>query len=263
MLRIAKGAEFDPRSVAIAQGKPVYYATSKSVWTIRTTRIKGRYLVSRTLVVDRVQRTIQTPATSGQRVSATPVSLLNRLRVAKPDAVEWRRLQEIYLPLIRTWLARVPGLHDEAADLSQEVLLVVIRELPHFERQREGSFRAWLRQVTVNRVRVFTKQRQRRPQVAQGDGVEAFLDAWQDPSSAMSQEWDRQHDQHVFRKLLGLVEADFSPTTWEAFRRFALDGQPAAAVAVELGISENAVLLSKSRVLKRLRTEAAGLIDGA
>ena len=71
----------------------------------------------------------------------TSVSLLDRLRVARPDASDWDRLQGIYLPLIRRWLARVPGLGDEADDLAQDVFLVVVRELPRFERRREGSFR--------------------------------------------------------------------------------------------------------------------------
>jgi RNA polymerase sigma-70 factor (ECF subfamily) len=39
-----------------------------------------------------------------------------------------------------------------------------------------------------------------------------------------------------------------------------IDGLPAAAVAAELGLSLNAALLAKSRVLKRLRQEVAGLI---
>ena len=192
-------------------------------------------------------------------VTTTPVSLLNRLKAAKPDAAEWRRLNDIYMPLIRIWLARVPAVADEAADLAQEVLIVVVKELPRFERVREGSFRAWLRRVTVNRARVFIRQRRRRPAVA--DGTDAFLNELEDPASAMSQQWDREHDQHVFQQLLSTIEADFSPATWTAFRRSALDGLAAASVAAELRVSENAVLLAKSRVLKRLRAEAAGLVD--
>jgi RNA polymerase sigma-70 factor (ECF subfamily) len=64
----------------------------------------------------------------------------------------------------------------------------------------------------------------------------------------------------VFGRLLGLVRADFADKTWEAFRRFALEGRPTAAVAAELGVSENAVLLAKSRVLRRLKDEAARLL---
>ena len=194
-------------------------------------------------------------------MSLTPVSLLDRLNVAKPDASEWQRLQDIYLPLIHNWLGRVPSLGEEAHDLSQEVFLVVIRELPQFERRREGSFRAWLRQVAVNRVRDFTKQRQRRPARAGSDQTEGFMSQLEYSGSNLAKEWDRQHDQHVFDKLLLTIKADFTPSTWQAFYSFAVEGQPAAQVSAELGISENAVLLAKSRVLKRLRDEAAGLLD--
>ena len=45
------------------------------------------------------------------------------------------------------------------------------------------------------------------------------------------------------------------------FRRFALEGGSAARVAGELGLSENAVLQAKSRILKRLRTEAGDLLN--
>jgi RNA polymerase sigma-70 factor (ECF subfamily) len=40
-----------------------------------------------------------------------------------------------------------------------------------------------------------------------------------------------------------------------------LDGAPAAAVAAELGLSVNAVLIAKSRVLHRLREEGRGLLE--
>jgi DNA-directed RNA polymerase specialized sigma24 family protein len=80
----------------------------------------------------------------------TSVRIPERLRVARPESSDWDRQQEVYVPLIQRWLGRVPGLGDESADLAQEVLVVVFREIPRFDRQREGSFRACLRQVTVN-----------------------------------------------------------------------------------------------------------------
>jgi RNA polymerase sigma-70 factor (ECF subfamily) len=60
---------------------------------------------------------------------------------------------------------------------------------------------------------------------------------------------------------MALVQPDFSPTTWEAFRQFAQAGRPAAQVAEELGLSVNAVLQAKSRILRRLREEAGNLLD--
>lgn len=189
----------------------------------------------------------------------TSVSLLDRLKVAGPKADDWHRLQAIYLPLIRRWLARIPGSGDEVDDLAQDVLMVVIRELPQFERRREGSFRAWLRQVAVNRVRVHRRRRQRIPAVGL-DPADGFLDRLEAPDGDLAREWDRDHDRHVFERLLAIVQPDFQPTTWEAFRRFALEGTSATVVGEELGLSENAVLQAKSRILKRLRTEAGDLL---
>ena len=144
-------------------------------------------------------------------------------------------------------------------DLSQDVLIVLVRELPRFERRREGSFRAWLRQVTVNRVRTHRQRRRRTPAVGL-DPADGFLDRLASPEGDLAREWDREHDRHVFEQLLSIVQPDFQPSTWEAFRRFAMDGIAAARVAEELGVSENAVLQAKSRILKRLRTEAGDLL---
>jgi RNA polymerase sigma-70 factor (ECF subfamily) len=188
-------------------------------------------------------------------MNTTSVSLLDRLKAAQPDASDWQRLQGIYLPLISRWLSRVPGIGDEADDLAQEVFVVMVRELPRFDRRRQGSFRTWLRQVTVNKVRSYRKHRYRRPLVGM-DVAEGFLDRLADPGGDLAREWDQDHDRHVFQKLLAIVQPDFSSTTWEAFRRFALDGVPAAEAARDLGLSVNAVLQAKSRVLKRLRGEA-------
>jgi RNA polymerase sigma-70 factor (ECF subfamily) len=192
-------------------------------------------------------------------MNPTSLSLLDRLKAARPESSDWKRLQGVYLPLIQTWLGRVPGLGDESADLAQEVLVVVFREVPRFDRKREGSFRAWLRQVTVNKVRNYRRKRQRRPVVGL-DPADGFLERLSDPNGDLAREWDRDHDKHVVEKLLAVVQSDFNPKTWEAFRRFGVDGEPAGQVAGELGLSENAVILSKSRVLKRLREEAGDLL---
>ncbi len=160
-------------------------------------------------------------------MNPTSVSLLDRLKAARPDASDWDRLQGIYLPMIQRWLGRVPGLGDESADLAQEVLIVVVREIPRFDRRREGPFRAWLRQVTVNKIRRFFTNRRRRPTVGL-DPVDDFLERLTDPNADLAREWDRDHDIHVTQKLLAVVQADFSPTTWNAFRRFGIAGAPVA-----------------------------------
>jgi RNA polymerase sigma-70 factor (ECF subfamily) len=192
-------------------------------------------------------------------VNPTSLSLLDRLRSAQPDDPGWLRLEEIYRPLIRRWLGRVPGLSDEAADLTQEIFLVMVRELPAFEHRREGSFRAWVRQVTVNVLRNHRRRQIRRPAIGL-DPCEAFLDGLAASDSGIAREWDLEHDRHILRKLQAALRPEFAPASWEAFRRFAVDGVPAAQVAAELGLSVNAVTLAKSRILKRLREEASDLL---
>ena len=189
----------------------------------------------------------------------TSLSMLDRLRAAEPDDKDLRRLHDIYFPLIRIWLGRIPGLGAEVEDVAQEVFIVVLREISSFERRREGSFRAWLRQVAVNQVRTY-RRRRRRLGVVESDQTDEFLSRLADSTSRLAREWDRDHDRHVFQKLLATVRPDFGQTSWEAFRMFALEGLTAAKVAEELGLSENAVVRAKARILNRLREEAGDLL---
>jgi RNA polymerase sigma-70 factor (ECF subfamily) len=194
-------------------------------------------------------------------MNTTSLSLLDRLKHARADPSQWLEFEKLYLPLIHKWLSGVRDLRDDADDLAQEVLVILVRELPSFERQRHGSFRAWLRQITVNRIRNCWKAKQKRPLAGLGDDLDHLLSQLEDPKSDLSRQWDREHDKHVFQQLLTVVKPNFETTTWAAFTRFALDGMPAAKVAKELGITANNVMQAKSRVLKRLREVAGELID--
>jgi RNA polymerase sigma-70 factor (ECF subfamily) len=65
----------------------------------------------------------------------------------------------------------------------------------------------------------------------------------------------------VVRRALELMREDFEPATWQACWRTVAEDQPTAEVATALGISENAVYIARSRVLRRLRRELDGLLD--
>jgi RNA polymerase sigma-70 factor (ECF subfamily) len=190
----------------------------------------------------------------------TSASLLERLRTT-PDEAAWRRLDELYRPLIRRWLLRDPSLGNEAEDVIQDVMSVLVRELPDFHRRRHGSFRRWLRTITAHRLGAFYRSRRNRP-LALGSPLEdSPLMQLADPHSELGSQWDREHDRHVLSCLMELIAPLFEPTTLAAFRRVAVEGVAPARAAEELGVSHNAVLVAKSRVLNRLRQEAEGLID--
>jgi RNA polymerase sigma factor (sigma-70 family) len=194
-------------------------------------------------------------------MAETSVSLLERLRAA-PDAAAWQRLVELYTPLVQGWLRRHFVQLQDAEDLTQDVLGVVVRELKHFEHnQRPGAFRAWLRAITVNCLRSQWRKRQGKAEATGDSEVAKQLDQLEDPRSSLSQLWDQQHDRHVMARLLEMIACEFNAATWQAFERHVLNEEPASAVAAALGVSVNVVLLAKSRVLRRLRQEAQGLLD--
>lgn len=182
----------------------------------------------------------------------TSLTWLGRLAGGGVDA-DWRRLTDVYGPLLARWLAHLGVAPADRDDVVQEVMVVVVRRVAEFERRGAGAFRAWLRAILVNQAR-----RHLRTRVAAPTGD---LDAAADPHTEPDRQWDREHDEHIARRALQVVEGDFAPATWQAFRRQVIDGITPAAVATELELSLNAVILAKSRVLKRIREELCGLLE--
>lgn len=189
----------------------------------------------------------------------TSLSLLARLG-ADPGEGDWRRLHDLYRPLLGRWAVRAGVSDVDAEDLVQEVMVVVVAEVGGFIRRGEGAFRAWLRGILTNRLREFFRRRDRRPVATGDDSFHRLLGELESPGSSLSRLWDREHDNHVAGQLLLRVRGDFAPNTWLAFRLQVLEGHTARQVVEETGLSLNAVLLAKSRVLKRLREESGGLI---
>lgn len=191
----------------------------------------------------------------------TSMTLLNQLRQSG-DSETWDRLVALYRPLLLVWLRKYDVQTSDAEDLVQEVLMAVSKDLPTFDHNgRPGAFRTWLRSILVNRLRNFWRARGRRPQTGGDSDIERRLSQLDDPASALSLLWNKQHDVHVAQQLLRLAEPNFTAETWTAFTRVAVDGERPDTVAAELGMSLNAVFIAKSRVLSRLRQEAAGLVD--
>ena len=194
-------------------------------------------------------------------MTSTPRSLLERLR-DEPDDDSWKRLLNLYTPLLERWLHQSGVDGADAADLLQEVFATLVRELPSFEHnERRGAFRYWLRTILVNRVRGFWNARRTTPVPAGDRDILRELDRLEDPASDLSRLWDREHDTFLARRILEVIEKDFTSSTWHAFRRLVLEGAKPAEVAAQMGLTVNAVLLAKSRVLRRARQEIAGLID--
>ncbi len=184
----------------------------------------------------------------------TSVSLLQRLRQpAEQNA--WGRFVELYTPLLFYWACRLGMQESDAADLVQDVFAVLVQKLPGFTYDEGKSFRGWLRTIVYNKWRDFQRRRAADP----AGGVAALPGDLAAPESDTF--WEREYRQHLVGRALDLMQSEFQPATWKACWECVVSGRPAAEVALELGLSVDAVYAAKSRVLRRLRQELSGLFD--
>jgi RNA polymerase sigma-70 factor, ECF subfamily len=189
-------------------------------------------------------------------MNTTSVSLLERLRQPAEHDGAWRRFVQLYTPLLFHWARKLGLSAEDAADLVQEVLVLLVQKLPDFTYDPKKSFRGWLRTVTMNKWRDY--QRLRRLPVEHGGAGQ--LDEMADDDGAAAFE-EAEYRQRLVQQALNVMQSDFQPATWRACWEYMILERPAEVVAQELGLTVNAVYLANSRVLTRLRQELAGLLD--
>jgi RNA polymerase sigma-70 factor (ECF subfamily) len=185
--------------------------------------------------------------------SSSSSSLITRLRARDPEA--WERLTRIYGPSVYGWARRAGLQHGDASDLIQEVFQAVAQHIDAFRRERRESFPAWLWTIARNKLHDWNRQRALEPPARGGTSCQQQLEQLAETPSAADVSAETQA---LARRALELLQSDFEEVTWQAFWRTAVDHQPAAAIAAELGLSVSSVYTAKSRVLSRLRSE---LID--
>jgi RNA polymerase sigma-70 factor (ECF subfamily) len=193
----------------------------------------------------------------GPDPSATPASLLDRLRAPGDDSA-WERLLTLYGPTVEAWCRQGGASAEDAADIRQDVFRTVAQGIADFRRDRPGdSFRGWLYLTTRRRLLDHQRRAARQPRAEGGtDAQEQFLEipAAEPPGSEAAEAGE------FYQQCIRLIQSEFEERTWRAFWRVTVDGRAAEDVAAELGMTPGAVYIAKSRVLKRLRQEFAGLI---
>ena len=175
------------------------------------------------------------------------------------EEIAWKRLVELYSPLIDFWCRQVQLQDADTADIRQEVFLSVRRKIGDFHRQpAAGAFRGWLRMITRNKISDLGRRRRSHPE---GTGGRDQLDQIAEHPMQEDAEDATAEARILYRRALALIQQDFEEHTWRAFWGVVIDGRGASAVALDLGVEINVVYLAKSRVLKRLREEFEGLLE--
>jgi RNA polymerase sigma-70 factor (ECF subfamily) len=187
----------------------------------------------------------------------TSLSLLERARANDQNA--WRRLAELYRPLVLSWCRRANCPAAEAEDVAQDVFAGVAAGLTGFRRDRPGdSFRGWLRGITRNQVLLYFRRNQGRPRPVGGSDA---LGQVRDLPDTLAEPSEEAEVSLLYRRAVKQVRGEFEPPTWHIFWRTVIEGISPAAVAEEMNTTPAAVRQAKSRVLRRLKQEMGEVLE--
>ena len=190
----------------------------------------------------------------------TSATLLGRLRIAGEtgDADAWSDFAAIYSPLIHKYCCWAGLQEADAADVTQEVLLKVMKSIANFMPDREqGRFRGWLGTVIRGRLAEFFRERKRN--LANGQSPELALERVQGELGSSS--WDASFNDHLIRVALANIRGEFAENSWLAFEITWKDSLSATEAATRTGLSVGAVYVHKSRILARLEKEISALAE--
>jgi RNA polymerase sigma-70 factor (ECF subfamily) len=197
----------------------------------------------------------------GDPGSATSVTLLTRLRDLD-DREAWNAFVDRYAPRIYGWCRRYQLQDSDAADVTQEVLRKLVGAMRQFEYDAaRGSFRGWLKTVTANAVRDLVRSVELAGRGSGDTQVMQRLASLEDEASVadLSTRIEAAYEQELLEEAEARVQLRVKPHTYQAYRCAAVEQQPPAEVAAQLGMSVDEVYVAKSRVIKMLREEVKKL----
>lgn len=187
----------------------------------------------------------------------TSITLLQRIR-DRSDCEAWQCFDNTYRSFIEGFLRRNGLKEQDAADVCQEVMIIVDRNMQKFEHNgNKGAFRNWLRQVVQSQLGVFRRKLKRPNEPL----LDELVDQLGKPNSALAAILDQEHDRAALAVVLQLLRQETSSKAHEVFRRCFIDGISAEQVAKEFGMTKNAVVVAKCKTLKKARELGSGLLD--
>jgi len=205
----------------------------------------------------------------GVEPSITSTTLLRQAQANNQGA--WEQLVDLYSRRMYRWCRRAGLQPADAGNVVQESLQAVARKLGDFRRDRPGdTFRGWLRRITDNKIRDHYRQQGRSLDLATGgtDGHQQLENFSHNNRTHNNRTQASPNDQATwdtslvaplsarteeFHDQINQIRSEVSERDWKFFWRVVVDGQSAADVGREFGVTANTVRLVKMRMLRKLR----------
>ena len=193
-------------------------------------------------------------------MNTTSESLLFRLQqhavtTDEIDQSAWETFVGLYTPLMLHWARKVGLNQADSADLIQEVLAIVFRRLPDLKYDRQGSFRGWLRTVTLNKYR----ERRRKKTLPLVDGSGSIVDGLASVPQAEST-WDIDYGRLLLRQAMDQMQCDFEPATWDALLAVMRENVSVEQASKQHAVSPWTIYSARSRLMRRLREQLDGML---
>jgi|694.fasta_scaffold02937_2 RNA polymerase sigma-70 factor (ECF subfamily) len=181
-------------------------------------------------------------------ISTTRVSLMEVLRDEAADTAAWGEFVRVYGPAVVAW-CRERGLqHDDALDVTQDVLLRFWKASKQFRYDSRGRFRSYLEQVARSALVRWSEQ----AGAAQGQASRSMLERIPDREGLLAR-LAEAYDTELVAIAMAEVKTRVRPHTWQAFELLALEHRSGAEVAATLGIEINTAYVARRKVQRMIR----------
>lgn len=181
----------------------------------------------------------------------TPLSLLEKVRLGDCP-IAWDRFCNLYYPLVLSWCRFATKDSQKAEDLAQEVFIDIFKGICTVERPREGSLRAWIRRVMLNRLEKL--KRARFPLLIAFDELNLIQDVIE----------ENIHGAETYQSILERaslqVQRECSELHWTIFHRLVFENETTESVAKAFGVTCGNLRIIRFRLLGKLKQAVCELM---
>jgi RNA polymerase sigma-70 factor, ECF subfamily len=186
----------------------------------------------------------------------TSTSLIRRLGNNEPRA--WVDFGAKYTKIMRRWMRLWKIQREEIEDIIQDTCLCVFLNFHTFERRGNGSFRAWLKQISRS---CWLQVVRRSAFKARVNNTSIDLDRLlsEETLSKMDTEIDMLIEHEFFVQALEKTRRRMGDEAWNAYRLTAIEGRLGFDASCNLGISVDMVYKRKKQFENGLHEELESL----
>jgi RNA polymerase sigma-70 factor (ECF subfamily) len=173
--------------------------------------------------------------------------------MSSEDSLVWNTFCDHFRPVVENFAQQLGLTETDAEDAAQQTMIEFAESFRKGKYKREkGHLSNWLFGIAK---RVILNIRSHQPPehlIADKTTGTSFWDLVQDDKT-IEHRWETEWQQMVLERCLEQARQEFDPKVFDAFSLYAISQISVDEVCKQLDMSRNAVYISKSRVLSRLR----------